>query len=425
MSLKINDNIDLPNSITAHNRISLNSVSVSGGGASPELIARVAKLERTVTKQQGAIEEMDRDLDGVHGTLESVDTDITELDTAMTAAEGEIDAIHNKNAAQDVVIASKQDQLTFDATPTEDSGNPVTSDGIFKSLADVIEIAEGKTSSFTLSAQTVGNEAFNSQAGSIEVTLFTDINGNEVTADKLKIGDIILVTELDVPDRWVGTVGETVTLYRMETAKVDLTAYYTKTEADALLSGKVDNTTLDEYYTKLLSDARYFRVIDPPASTTLTDEEVELFKQGAQINGTFAGFEKPTIFPLFDMAFASLDSYCGMMCGNVVNAGGVFKFKQYRLNKTTKVFTTKSDGAGQLSFGLWDGEYVDLGTRVNINQKRWPPSWPAAGMITKLRYANHVMSWADDYDFITLTQADYDAMASHDDNTFYFIPEEE
>lgn len=31
MSLKINDNIDLPNSITAHNRISLKSVSVGGG----------------------------------------------------------------------------------------------------------------------------------------------------------------------------------------------------------------------------------------------------------------------------------------------------------------------------------------------------------------------------------------------------------
>lgn len=290
MSLKINDNIDLPNSITAHNRIALKSVSVGGGGASPELIARVAKLERTVTKQQGAIEEMDRDLEGVHDTLESVGTDITELDTAMTAAEGEISAIHSKDAAQDATIATKQDQLTFDSTPTEDSANPVTSDGIFKSLADVIEIAEGKTDSFTLSAQTVGNESFNSQAGFIEVESFTDINGNEVAANELKIGDIILVTELDVPDRWVGTVGETVTLYRMETQKVDLTDYYTKAQ----------------------SDARFFRVIDPPASTTLTDDEIEIFKQGCIVKGVFLGVRNPVFFPPATWVIGASDSWHGL-----------------------------------------------------------------------------------------------------------------
>lgn len=59
----------------------------------------------------------------------------------------------------------------------------------------------------------------------------------------MKRGDIILVVQTDVPDRWYSAnynvVGVNTLFYKLETAKVDLTNYYTKAQSDskyALLS---------------------------------------------------------------------------------------------------------------------------------------------------------------------------------------------
>ena len=452
MSLKINDNIDLPNSITAHNRIALKSVSVGGGGASPELIARVAKLERTVTKQQGAIEEMDRDLDGVHDTLESVGTDISELDTSMTAAEGEIDAIHSKNAAQDAVIATKQDQLTFDATPTEDSGNPVTSDGIFKSLADVIEIAEGKTSSFTLSAQMIGNEEFNSQAGSIEVASFTDVNGDEIAANELKIGDIILVTELDVPDRWVGIAGETVTLYRMETAKVDLSGYETKSEHAediATLQGNID--AIDQ-----VSAITYSNGYTALSSVKIGDTNYRLLPLGnpGHIDDVCIGAGAGS--SLSSVAIgrgARASGWHVIAIGNDSNSSGgdISRYGSVAIGINANASSTYAIALGNRSSATKKGA-IAIGVDVHNNISNsiqfddgtishtvvlYNPtsiffrneSVKSAGNLsdyasgqTLQQILDAKLNWAN---VPVLTQAEYDAMPTHDSNTFYFIPEEE
>ena len=60
-----------------------------------------------------------------------------------------------------------------------------------------------------------------------------DINGNFINPDALKLGDVFYFIESDTPDRWIGGISETqIAFYLLETAKVDLTSYYTKTEAD-------------------------------------------------------------------------------------------------------------------------------------------------------------------------------------------------
>lgn len=161
------------------------------------------------------------------------------------------------------LLDQKQDILTFDNVPTANSENPVKSGGVFLSLQNVLEIAEGKTQSFTLSAET--NPIFNSQADYIEVSSFVDINGNTIDTTKLHVGDIALITQLQVPDRWVADIENGIAkLYRMETAKVDLSAYYTKLESDQKFVNKTSNQEISAILTFLngLNTSRDSAIID-------------------------------------------------------------------------------------------------------------------------------------------------------------------
>lgn len=64
-----------------------------------------------------------------------------------------------------------------------------------------------------------------------------------------KNGDIFYVIEIDVPDRWVGKIVAPLTLYKLETSKVDLTNYATKTEVNA----KSDLTNVAPTYDNTLT----------------------------------------------------------------------------------------------------------------------------------------------------------------------------
>lgn len=93
---------------------------------------------------------------------------------------------------------------------------------------------------------TLRNSLFNSQNASLSVTagveypnksyliLRQDFNFNFVEIGATsnisfwRIGDIVLVIETDVPDRWIAGTGSSATLYKLETAKVSLDNYYTK-----------------------------------------------------------------------------------------------------------------------------------------------------------------------------------------------------
>lgn len=229
--------------------------------------------ERLGTAEESIV-SLQNDIVSINSTLQDHESRIYTLETEGSAeVKSRLDALEDETERLE---SSKQDTLTFDNAPTPNSNNPVKSGGVFSSVNNVIEIAEGKTKTFAVSYETLGNENFNSQNDSIELQSFTDVNGESVDPDDVKIGDVVFVTELDVPDRWVGSiVNNTITLYRMETQKVDLTDYYTKAQ----------------------SDARFFRVIDPPASTTLTAEEVEIFKQGCAVRGTFLGMTNPVFMP--------------------------------------------------------------------------------------------------------------------------------
>lgn len=108
------------------------------------------------------------------------------------------------------------------------------------------------------------NRAFNSQDNSIQIMYYFDGSGNYYNTylliDKgdginrytvlpmkdnlVKVGDIFLVVEINVPDRWHS--GELST-YKLETAKIDLNNYYTKGEVEAIkqaLQQQINNLIL-------------------------------------------------------------------------------------------------------------------------------------------------------------------------------------
>ena len=55
-------------------------------------------------------------------------------------------------------LNGKQATLTFDSTPTEDSTNPVTSGGIFDSIKNVMDTAEGKNQALVTDAYVTGSD---------------------------------------------------------------------------------------------------------------------------------------------------------------------------------------------------------------------------------------------------------------------------
>lgn len=110
----------------------------------------------------------------------------------------------------------------------------------------VAEMAGGKTKTYIISD--TDNPAFNSQIDRVGAASLVDISGNTIDIDDLNYGDIILVTQTDVPDRWVaGYTGTNRDFYKMETQKIDLSNYLTKAHPVATGSfsiGRKEDTTV-------------------------------------------------------------------------------------------------------------------------------------------------------------------------------------
>lgn len=79
-------------------------------------------------------------------------------------------------AESDVLLNQKQNKLTFDNTPTENSNNPVTSDGIYDALHNVVKFATGTIA--------IGNLTQTINFTGTLVYAFATTGGKEVIIDK-------------------------------------------------------------------------------------------------------------------------------------------------------------------------------------------------------------------------------------------------
>ena len=159
----------------------------------------------------------------------------------------------------ETALSGKQATLTFDNAPTQNSTNPVKSGGIYTAINNVMNVANGKTNTYVCS-YTNPNQVLNSTADTITIPKedndLQSVEGEDIGVGGLKLGDVIYVTETDVPDRWVGSITSTnVVLYKMETTKVDLSSYLTAVSYDSSThkitytksSGSTDVVDLDNF----------------------------------------------------------------------------------------------------------------------------------------------------------------------------------
>lgn len=106
-------------------------------------------------------------------------------------------------------------------------------------LSGIREIAEGKTSTYSVDTDTSGNSAFKSDNDVITVASFVDINGNTITTSELRTGDLVYTLNTNqekYKDRWLidpilGTWG------LIEADTPDLSGYATTTD----LSESIEN----------------------------------------------------------------------------------------------------------------------------------------------------------------------------------------
>lgn len=84
----------------------------------------------------------------------------------------------------DVLLAQKQNTLTFDDTPTDGSTNPVTSDGIYEAVNDVVKFATGTI--------TAGSLTTTINFSGTLVYAFAVLSGSEILVNKtVNAGSIV------------------------------------------------------------------------------------------------------------------------------------------------------------------------------------------------------------------------------------------
>lgn len=105
-------------------------------------------------------------------------------------------------------------------------------------LNDIVAIAQGKTKTYVIEASANSFlETTSQEALSLSNTLeLTTVDGKKVPFTDLIKGDVILITDINLPDRFVGSIGEQVTFYPLESRKMDLDDYALKTEIPTKIS---------------------------------------------------------------------------------------------------------------------------------------------------------------------------------------------
>lgn len=113
-----------------------------------------------------------------------------------------------------------------------------------KSVSDIVAIAEGKTATYI--TNTTQMPSLNVQTDSVTVTSFKDKDGNAVPLSAFSLGSTVLITNTNVPDRWVSEITSTsITLSTLETTKVDVSGFVEKTTKIAGIDLQDDITTTE------------------------------------------------------------------------------------------------------------------------------------------------------------------------------------
>ena len=199
----------------------------------------------------------------------------------------------SKNADSETLVQRDGTQINVPTTPTSDS-NATSKKYVDDNIQDVREVAEGKCKNVCLSynkqVPTTDSQAqalmkpdgthftnlqdftdyigfnaqylnpdFNSQSNAFAVnqykyiiTMDNYVLLHDYITENYNSGDIFLVYETDVPDRWAYIVGSGLYFFKLETTKIDLSTYATKTEVNEGLASK-QNTLVNQQNIKSIN----------------------------------------------------------------------------------------------------------------------------------------------------------------------------
>lgn len=246
-------------------------------------------------------------------TTANMNTKITKVGT-VTAG------VWNGTAIADAYIASaekwngyeekKQNKLTFDNEPTANSANPVTSKGI-KTYVDnkintVTAVAQGKTNTYVIDVfQTSGtkNGEFNVSKTNSKPTVeilrilssqhITDVSGNNIELESMKIGDIVLTTGNGIKDWFLGAITTTNTkedgkfiFYQIDSDTPDLTVYALKSSLGGAASKEVSKDGPSANGANLVTEAQVKSFVEGKGYITSYTNTTYTFTEGTT-NGAF------------------------------------------------------------------------------------------------------------------------------------------
>lgn len=247
--------------------------------------------------------EITNNLNQINSSFASINTDITNLKNGVSENTSTITSNYNELTTRVNDLYYQLSKVSTDTFPTRDEVNSEI--GRLTSLINsAIEVANGKTATYVLSysfplpteeelsnslnylyengypvrsyadlkeylgtddvviEEDYVNANFNSQEdfislnnnghyigfviveGANETYIFKKVFQSSAT---LNIGDIILVKETNVPDRWISYNYA----YKMETTKIDLSEYYTKGEINSLVENYRDIKEINTQYIRI------------------------------------------------------------------------------------------------------------------------------------------------------------------------------
>ena len=202
------------------------------------------------------------DISGIDSQIDSITTDIAGIESEIASITSNIDGIEAEilSITSDIVSlsTSKQDVLTFDSAPTENSTNPVTSGGVFTALSAKADVADlGDLASLNSLDYTSDKLTNKPTLGALSALDTLDYTSNALT-NKPTLGTMAAVNDATSDSKAYG---------RKDGAWYDLDGrYYTESEVDTLLNGKEDTLTFDteptENSTNPVTSGGIYTVVD-------------------------------------------------------------------------------------------------------------------------------------------------------------------
>lgn len=283
----------------------------------------------TVFSIKAKIEAMDVTASGLDARIAKIEgactggdiITVANMGTKITAVATIGSGVWNGSAIEDTYIASaekwnkyqdtKQDKLVFDSTNLTGSALNVPRSSAVKNYVDnniatVTAIAQGKTNTFVIDvSQTSGtkNGEFNVSKTNSKPTVeilrlvssqhITDVSGNNIELESMKIGDIVLTTGDGIKDWFLGAITTTSVkedgkfiFYQIDSDTPDLTVYALKSSLGNAASKKVSETGPSANGANLVTEAQVKSFVEGKGYLTSYINTTYTFAEGAT-NGAF------------------------------------------------------------------------------------------------------------------------------------------